>query len=137
MLSISDDDGASPQVVTLTGVGTFVSVSQSSLYFPSQPVGTWSAPQTVTFTNRNSVTLNIAGISLTGTVGTSGGNLFPGVNTTEFAQTNNCNAVAPGAYCSLNVTFGPSMVGNRRGQLAISYDDADSPTVVSLSGIGK
>jgi len=136
-LTITDDDGASPHVVSLTGVGTYLSVSSSNLYFPGQPVGTWSAPQTITLTNRNSVTLNVTGISLTGVVGTTGGNLFPGVNTIEFAETNNCNGIAPGASCSVDLTFGPAVTGTRRTELAISYDEADSPTIIAMSGLGK
>jgi phospholipase C len=136
-VKISDSDGTGTQVVTLTGVGTYVSLSASSLSFPAQPLGTWSAPQTVTLTNRNSVTLNVTSVDLTGTVGTSGGNLFPKVNTTEFIESNNCNAIAPGASCSFQITFGPTVAGDRSGELAISYDEADSPTLIALSGIGK
>jgi hypothetical protein len=91
----------------------------------------------VTLTNRNTVTLNVAEISLTGIVGTTGGNLFPDVNTIEFAETNNCNGIAPGASCSVDLTFGPQVTGTRRAELAISYDEVDSPTIVSMSGLGK
>ena len=135
-ITISDDDGASPQVLTVTGVGTVLSVLPPSLNFPAQPVHTTSSIKTVSFTNRGSTVLNVTSVVLTGTVGTTGGDLFPEVNTEEFAQTNNCISLAPGASCTFSLTFTPNTLGKRVGELAVSYDQADSPSLIPLSGRG-
>ena len=66
-LKFSDDGGASPQLVNMTGTGTIVTVSPPSLTFARQTVGTTSSPQSVTLTNRGATTLHINSVSLTGT----------------------------------------------------------------------
>jgi hypothetical protein len=56
-----------PQTGALAGTGTVVKLVPTSLSFGNQPVGTKSPPKTVTLTNTGSVTLNISGITITGT----------------------------------------------------------------------
>src|SRR5215470_13447893 len=51
-LSFTDNASSSPQRVSLSGVGTTVSVSPTSIAFGSQKVGTTSIAQTVTVTNK-------------------------------------------------------------------------------------
>jgi len=89
------------------------------------------------FTNRGSIPINITGVAVTGTVGTSGANLFPGVNTEEFIQTNNCGSLEPGMSCAYSLTFIPNTIGMRIGELTVSFDQADSPSVIPLSGRGE
>jgi len=55
----------------------------------------------------------------------------------DFAQTNNCpTSLAPGRSCTIKVTFTPTAVGARSGQLIVADNDATSPQSVSLSGTG-
>ncbi len=120
-LLIYDNGGGSPQTVLLTGVGTAVSLSQSSLNFGSQPVGTTSQPQTVTLTNHAPTVLSIGKIYV-----------YP-----NFAQTNDCGtSVAAGGSCTISVTFTPTRKGSGTASLVIHDNGGDSPQTVSLSGTG-
>src|SRR5205807_8040797 len=58
--------------------------------------------------------------------------------TGDFAQTNNCSStLAPGASCTVSVTFTPRMTGTRSGTLTVSDDASNgSPQSTSLSGTG-
>lgn len=97
------------------------SVSPSALAFGGTAIGTTSAPQAVTFTNTGVMTAVISGIQITA----------------NFAQTNNCGpSVAPGATCTINVTYSPTASGNTSGSMVIQGNfQTPSPTVF-LSGTG-
>ncbi len=115
----------------LSGTPT-VTLSPVSLAFPSQAVGTTSAAQTVTLENNSTAALSLTAVSAS----------------SEFFQTNSCgNSLAPGAACSISVTFSPATSGNRSGLLSIldsagghsllltgvGSNTATDPTIVSLS----
>src|SRR2546429_524572 len=58
-LSLADDAGGSPQIMTLSGNGTApgVGLAPTSLDFGNQPLATTSAPMTVTLTNTGTAAL--------------------------------------------------------------------------------
>ena len=124
VLTIQDSDPSSPQKVTLTGVGTAVSLSPSSLTFATQLVGTISAPRPISFKNYGTSTVTITGISTTG----------------DFAQNAADNTfgktVVAGATCTINVFFTPTAINSRTGTLSVSDNGGGSPQKVSLVGIG-
>jgi trimeric autotransporter adhesin len=67
-------------------------------------VGAKSPPQTVVVTNTGNLTLNIAGISLTG------------ADRADFIETTTCgSSLAPGDNCSVTVTFAPPNRGEPDG----------------------
>jgi hypothetical protein len=100
-------------------------LSPASLNFGSVGVGGTSAAQNVTLINSQSVTLNITSITFTGT------------NYTDFAQTNNCgSSLAPGATCTISMTFTPGALGVRTAMLNVNDDGMNSPQTVSLTGTG-
>ncbi len=123
-VTITDNAPGSPHVVNGTGTGAapWVALSPSTLTFGSQRVGTTSAAQTVTLSNTGGADLTISSIMTSG----------------DFAQTNTCGStVAPGADCTISVTFAPTATGSRTGAVTITHDAAaGSPHVVSLSGTG-
>jgi hypothetical protein len=103
----------------------FVSLSPASLTFSSQMTGTTSAAQSATLTNTGSASLNVTGLSITGT------------NAGDFAQTNTCgSSVAVGANCSISVKFTPSATGTRTASVSIADNATGSPQTVALSGTG-
>jgi VCBS repeat protein/HYDIN/CFA65/VesB family protein/ASPM-SPD-2-Hydin domain-containing protein len=123
IISIRDSASTKPQVIELTGVGTVVSVSPSTLNFGSQKVGTKSKPQAVTVTNTGSTALNFTSIQIS--------------DNSEFTQTNNCGTqIAAGASCKIAVTFAPFQNGTQSGHLTITDDGGGSPQVVPLTGTG-
>jgi len=125
-VSISDNAANTPQTVSLTGTGQAsgpaVSLSPSSLTFSSEPVGTTSAPQSVTLTNSGNLSLIITNISASG----------------DFAETNNCaGSVAAGANCTISVTFTPTAGGSQSGSVNITDNAANTPQTVTLTGAGQ
>src|SRR5256885_3217620 len=96
-LSFTDDAPGSPQTVALSGTGQSVVVSPTSINFGTAAVGSTSAPQTVTVTNLNSITVTFTGIVLAGT----------GL-ADYLISSNTCGAtIAGGASCSIGVEFKP------------------------------
>jgi hypothetical protein len=119
-------NSAGSQVIFLTGVGTAVQLSPTSLSFPSQNVGTSGTPQTVTLSNLGSSPMNIWQMALRGT------------NAADFSKSSTCGAtLAAGNNCGITVTFTPSAAGTRSASLLISDDGGGSPQSVSLSGSGS
>jgi Abnormal spindle-like microcephaly-assoc'd, ASPM-SPD-2-Hydin len=124
-LTVIDNAPDGPQTGSLTGVGTVVSLSPTSLNFGDQGVGTTSSAQTVTLTNHGKGTLSISGARITGR------------NSGDFAQTNTCgSSVAAGSSCTFSVTFTPSATGSRTATLNIGDNGDGSPQMVALSGTG-
>jgi dienelactone hydrolase len=128
-VNITDDAVGSPQTVALSGTGVAsgpnATLSATSLAFATQPAGTTSPAQSVTLTNYGTVALSISGIGFTGA--------DPG----DFAETNTCNgAVAPGATCTISVTFQPTSINARNATLSIADNAPGSSQTISLSGEG-
>jgi hypothetical protein len=123
-LTFTDGALGSPQTVALLGEGVVPSVllSPAQLTFAMQTVGTTSLPQLVTLTNTGSQTLAVTSIT----------------PSTGYAQTNTCGlSVAPGAACSISVTFTPTLVGSQNGGVTIVDNAAGGSQVVSLTGTGS
>jgi hypothetical protein len=128
-ITITDNAQGSPQVVLLTGTGVvpapIVTLSASSLTFSTQVVGTSSRAQSVTLTNSGSAALSITNVS------------FNGADPGDFSQTNTCGtSLAPGANCSISITFTPKLEGTRSAALALADDAAGNPQLIALSGTG-
>ncbi|HEY6763568.1 MAG TPA: choice-of-anchor D domain-containing protein [Candidatus Sulfotelmatobacter sp.] len=121
-LSLTDNAGGSPQSVPVSGTGTTsVSVTPTSITFPTQVLNTTSAPQPVTLTNGTASALAISSIAV------SGG------NASDFPETNNCGtSLASGSSCTINVSFKPTNINHRASTLTIT-DGAGTQTV-PLSG---
>jgi MBG domain (YGX type)/FG-GAP-like repeat/FG-GAP repeat len=98
-------------------------VSPSSLAFGSVPAWGTSAPQAVTVTNPGPGYLYLGGRSGYG----------------NFTQSNTClpaTLIAPGASCTVQVTFTPSTSGFRTGGMTIYDSAASQQQSVTFSGTG-
>jgi hypothetical protein len=118
------DDAGSPHIISLDGrgLGPAVTLTPSSLSFPSVAVGSSSTAQAVTLANSGNATLSISGIQIAG----------------DYGQTNNCPAsLSDRSSCAVNVTFAPTASGARSGTVTINDGAPDSPQVVGLSGAGS
>jgi phospholipase C len=139
-VTITDGDGASPQVVNLTGIGTQISLSPPSLTFAAQNVGTISSPQSVTVTNNGPAALSLSSISLTGDPASSSQAIdeYPGVPTSNYTESNNCGTtLAVGGSCAVTVTFTPTLTGTINASIQVFDGEADSPQVISVTGTGN
>jgi hypothetical protein len=120
-VTVTSNAATSPNSVNAsgTGVAPAVTLSATSLSFPTQNVGTTSAAMTSTLTNSGTAPLTITSI-------------VPGG---DYAQTNNCGpSLAAGASCTISVTFTPTVSGTRTGSVTINSNAASSPNLVTLSG---
>jgi Abnormal spindle-like microcephaly-assoc'd, ASPM-SPD-2-Hydin len=100
-------------------------LSPTSLTFGGQAVGTTSAPQNITLTNSQSVTLNITSI------------IFTGTNSGDFGQSDNCGAsLGPNETCTISVSFSPSGLGTRTAVLNVNDDGPNNPQTANLTGTG-
>ena len=127
-VTLTDNAPDSPQTVSLIGTGTTsVSFSPKSLGFGTHEVGKPSSPKTVTLTNLGTTrSLSVKSFSMSG------------ANAGDFKQTNTCGSnLAPGAACTITVTFTAGKSGSRSGTLNINDNDPASPQQVSLTGTGS
>jgi len=124
-LTVTDNSTNSPHTVTLTGTGTYVRLTPTSINFGNQPTGTQSLPTQIILNNQGSVAVAISSIAITG------------AHAADFTQTNTCGtSVAAGASCFINVIFAPSGTGTPTAQVTISDNGGGSPQTVSLTGTG-
>jgi hypothetical protein len=135
-LQITDNVGnaATTQIVQISGTGVPPSAAASlvptSLTFPSQTVGTTSAPETVTLKDTGSLPLQLSTISLAG------------INASEFSIVSGTNCptnggtIAASAQCGVSVTFTPDSTGAQSAAISFSDNVSGSPQTVPLSGTG-
>src|SRR5215471_2555104 len=106
--------------VSSFGLAQNVTLSPTSLSFGRQVVNTPSAINSITLSNTGSAILTLS-ISITG----------------DYGQTNTCgSSVAPGAKCTISVTFTPANTGTRTGTVTITDNASNSPQSISLTGTG-
>jgi hypothetical protein len=127
-LQVFDDVATSPQVINITGTGTYPltlsgPTGPPSLSFSAQTVGTTSAPKTLTLTNHETQ-------SETFTLNTTG----------DFTAISNCasGVIAAKSSCLVYVTFTPSSVTpstTRNGTLTVADTAPGGPAPsASLTG---
>jgi len=99
-----------------------VTLSATSLAFGKRVLGTTSPAKVVTLTNTGAGTLNVSSIGINGdfTIGSK-----------------TCGTtVAPGASCTVSVTFTPTLIGVRNGTLTFNDNAPTNPQTVALTGTG-
>ena len=110
------------KTISLTGTASTLTLSASSLNFGTVPVGTTSAPQTLTATNDGTTAITFSSITASG----------------DYAETDNCTKapVQPTTTCTIQVTYTPTATGASVGSLTINDNAPGSPQVVLLNGSG-
>ena len=110
--------GSSAAAVTVT-VKVNASLTPASFDFPAQALHTISTAKTVTLTNLGAGALAISGITVSG----------------DFSISNSCSgSLAAGGTCDIQVSFAPTLAGNRTGTLTVTV--AGGTLTASLSGTG-
>jgi hypothetical protein len=112
------------QGLLISGQGTAVKVTPTSITFPTTKVGTTSAAINVTFKNAGSTALSISSKSW------SGQNDFT-------LATDTCGLSVPAnSSCTLGITFTPSAVGTFTATLSIGDPDPTGPQKITVTGTG-
>ena len=106
------------------GGGPVVTLVPTSVVFAKTVVGTTTMAKSVTVTNTGSSTLNISSIVISG-------DFAPATSTKPCGST-----LAVGANCKIKVTFTPTQLGLRTGDITITDNASNSPQMVPLSGTG-
>jgi hypothetical protein len=115
-----------PAVVALSGTGLGPGAlvgTPSNINFGSLTVGFTSGTQSATILNTGTVAANGLSFRLAG----------------DFSlPSNNCgSSLAAGASCTANITFSPSVVGNRTGSITLTSTTSGVPAAtIALSGAG-
>jgi FG-GAP-like repeat/Protein of unknown function (DUF1573) len=118
-LAVVDSFNSDALVLLNTGVVSFSPTTP--LNFKKQEHGTTSAPQTVTLTNTGTTELKISAMKASA----------------QFGMTSTCReSVAPGAACTISVTFSPKTQGAKSGTVTINDSASSKPMVIELSGSG-
>jgi hypothetical protein len=130
VVSYTDNHGTAESVASASTspvtapAGPVAQVSPTSLSFGNQGTGTTSAAKTVTVSNTGTASLDVSGVTITG------------ANQLDFPVTSTCGTVAPGASCTIGVSFRPAAAGAESATLNIAHNAAGSPSTVALSGTG-
>jgi len=122
-LTFTDNVPNSPQTVTLLGTGIEqATLTPASSTYAKQKVGSTSVPKKFGLANNQRVELTSIVISTTGDFAVS-------------ATTCGASLAAKGT-CTVDVTFTPTAMGMRTGQLSISDSGSNSPQTSNLTGTG-
>jgi len=126
-IKIADSELGSPQAITVTGTGTYVSLSPTRLGFGSHAVGATSPAKIVTLTNVGTALVDISSIQIAG------------ADSQDFIQSaTTCGpSVVGGASCTISLRFKPTATGTRSATLDLNDDGGGSPQTVALSGTGS
>ena len=130
-LKVFDDADNSPQVFELQGNGVAGRLQRSAtqLFFGKIVRNSVSVAKSVTLTNPNPVTLNIAKVGIVTTSLAAQDQFVP-------TGANCVGPLGPGAQCIISVMFAPTGLGVITGEVRIHDDARNSPQVVSLQGTG-
>ncbi len=123
VLKVSSSLSTLPLTVALTGTGaqSHLQANPSSFNFGSLALAA-SANLTLTLSNTGNAPIANLALGITG----------------DYAITTPCalTTLAAGASCSVTLTFTPTALGSRSGALTIISSDANSPTILPLTGTG-
>ena len=113
------------QSIPLTGTGTWMSLSPSSLNFGNQKVGTVSGLKLATLTNIGTGPVTISSIG------------FKNLADIQFVlQPRGCVTLAAGASCTIGVQFAPTRTGEFPNVLQVKDNGGGGVQQTTLSGAG-
>ncbi len=122
-LTFTDNASNSPQTVPLSGRGVEPgTLMPASAFYGLQAVDMTSAAKTFTLANNQSIALTSIVISTTGDFAVS--------------ATTCTTSLAAKGICTIGVTFTPTALGTRTGQLSVRDSASNSPQTAALTGTG-
>jgi hypothetical protein len=106
---------------------------QSTAPFPSTPVGTTAATQTVTLSNIGNVAITIGASGAFTTSGNAGDFALTG-GSCQAGATLTASGSATGNTCTLQIAFTPTAVGQRTLTVSVADNALNSPQSFSIGG---
>lgn len=104
-------------------VPSALSVTPSSISFPSTIVNFTAASQTITLSNSGTTGISIGNLALTGS------------NADDFAFNNSCTSILPANQtCTIEVSFSPTVTGSKYAYLTIANNVTSVPVAIALTG---
>lgn len=132
-ISVNDTDVTSPQTVAVSGYGTGIKFTPTSVNFGTVTRGT-QVSSTVTITNVGTTNVFFTGAE------------FSGTNSADFADNygdgapcgnNSNNPLKPGSTCNITVYFTPSIVGTENASYKVFDNSVGSPQSLPVTGKGQ
>jgi len=122
-LDVIDMDQQASYMITLLNTASVTFSPTSPVTFPTQLIGTTSAPLSATLTNSGATALTIASVAYSGK---------------PFRMTQNTcrGSLAPGAKCAITANFTAQVKDSVSGTLTIRDSASSKPQVVELVGTG-
>lgn len=127
-ITITDNATPPTQIITLTGIGTAPSqltLSPTTLSLPGTHINQTCTPGTVTVSNVSSIALTLSSI-------VTAGPFVVSANTCPLAPA----TLAPGATCTVGVTYEPTAVATQTGTLTIASNASNGPNTTGLTAVG-
>lgn len=125
-LTFTDNAGTSPQSISITGTGAapVVSVTPSSIFYPTQGANTTSNPTNVVIKNTGTANLVISSVEVQGS------------NPDDFtvSQVAPQTTVAPNTSITMTVSFTPQTAGSKSAQVVITDNASPSTQKITVSG---
>ncbi|HLI57873.1 MAG TPA: choice-of-anchor D domain-containing protein, partial [Actinomycetota bacterium] len=125
--TLTFSDSAGTQTVPLSGTAApGAGFDVNTLDFGNQPVGSKSAPISLTFANDTGASVRVTSTAVAGA--------DPG----DFPVADHCSGFTLGAgqTCTIDVAFAPTVAGSRSATLSMTDSAAGSPHTVFLRGTG-
>jgi hypothetical protein len=131
-LTIPDNATGAPHKITLTGTGIAATqqivLSQTSVVFANQTVGTKSAAVYVLVSNQSGATVPVNTVVL------------GGANPTDFVESDSCvgASIYPHSYCQITIQFNPAAtsLGVRSATITETDTASGGPRVITIKGTG-
>jgi hypothetical protein len=110
-------------LLTMLNTGTAIFSPTSPVTFPTQLIGTTSAPMTATLTNSGTTAMTVSSVACSG---------LP----FKMTKTTCKGSIAPGAKCTFTTNFTAQVEGSVSGTVTFKDSFSSKPQVVELVGTG-
>ena len=134
MLTVGTNDPAHKTLtVSLSGMGTAILFTPTSVAFGNQLVGSASTARTITMQNVGTATINNIAFSFAGQNPTD---YSTGFNAVTGTRRTACTSLAAKATCTLSVRFTPGSNGTSSASVSVASSDPANPVLLPLTGFG-
>jgi hypothetical protein len=132
-ISVNDSDVTSPQSIAVSGYGTGIKFTPTSINFGTVTKGQ-QVSSTVTITNVGTTNVFFTGAEFSGT---NSADFADNYNDSPPCGNNSSNPLKPGGTCNLTVYFTPSKTGTESGAYKVFDNSVGSPQTLPLTGKGQ